>query len=238
MRGGLTTIAFVLLWQGIILVTRVPPYILPAPYAVVLAVQNNAGMLFDNALVTAGEVLIGLLIGTLLGVGLAIAMALSTRLRLALRPALVISQAVPVFALAPVLTLWLGYGWTSKIAMTVLIVFFPLASVFLDGLLATPAGALDLGQLAAASRWRVLWWLRLPHGVPSLFSGLSIAAVYAPIGAVVGEWIGASKGLGFVMLMANARSKTDLMFAALLIVIALTVMLHGLALVLARRYAG
>jgi putative hydroxymethylpyrimidine transport system permease protein len=238
MRGVLTTIAFVLLWQVVILVTRVPPYILPSPYTVARALQTNAGMLFDNALVTAGEVLIGLLIGTLLGVGLAIAMTLSTRLRLALRPALVISQAVPVFALAPVLTLWLGYGLTSKIAMTVLIVFFPLSSVFLDGLLATPAGALDLGQLAAATRWHVLWWLRLPHAVPSLFSGLSIAAVYAPIGAVVGEWVGASKGLGFVMLMANARSKTDLMFAALLIVIGLSVMLHWLAMTLSRRFAG
>jgi putative hydroxymethylpyrimidine transport system permease protein len=235
MRAVLTAIAFGLLWQGVILVTRVPPYILPAPYVVALALQNNAGMLIDNALVTAGEVLIGLLIGTLLGVALAIAMTLSTRLRFALRPALVVSQAVPVFALAPVLTLWLGYGLTSKIAMTVLIVFFPLASVFLDGLLATPAGSLDLGQLAAASRWRVLWWLRLPHAVPSLFSGLSIAAVYAPIGAVIGEWVGASKGLGYVMLLANARSKTDLMFAALLIVIGLTVMLHWIASVAAQR---
>ncbi len=238
MRGFLTAISFILLWQAVILVTHVPPYIFPPPLAVARAMLSNAGMLFDNALVTSGEVLIGLLIGTILGVGLAVAMALSARLRLALRPALVISQAVPVFALAPVLTLWLGYGLTSKIAMTVLIVFFPLASVFLDGLLATPAGSLDLGQLAAASRWRVLWWLRLPHALPSLASGLAIAAIYAPIGAVIGEWVGASKGLGFVMLMANARSKTDLMFAALLIVVALTVMLHFFASVVARRMAG
>jgi putative hydroxymethylpyrimidine transport system permease protein len=234
----LTILGFALLWQAVVRLTGVPPYILPPPLAVLAALRANADVLAANALVTTGEVLIGLALGTVLGVGAAVLMALSDRVHRVLRPALVISQAVPVFALAPVLTLWLGYGLSSKIAMTVLIVFFPLTSVFLDGLLATPEAALDLGRLAAATRWRTLLWLRLPHALPALGSGLGIAAVYAPIGAVIGEWVGASKGLGFVMLMANARSKTDLMFAALLILIGLTVLLHGLAAVLGRRLAA
>lgn len=238
MRVVLTILGFALLWQAVVRLTGVPPYILPPPLAVLAALRANADVLAANALVTTGEVLIGLALGTVLGVGAAVLMALSDRVHRVLRPALVISQAVPVFALAPVLTLWLGYGLSSKIAMTVLIVFFPLTSVFLDGLLATPEAALDLGRLAAATRWRTLLWLRLPHALPALGSGLGIAAVYAPIGAVIGEWVGASKGLGFVMLMANARSKTDLMFAALLILIGLTVLLHGLAAVLGRRLAA
>ena len=234
MRTVAAILLFGAVWQAIVLLTGVPPYILPPPLLVLAAGWTNASVLFANALVTTGEVLLGLVLGTVFGVGAAITMALSDRLRNILRPVLVISQAVPVFALAPVLTLWLGYGLAAKIAMTVLIVFFPLASVFLDGLMATPESTLDLARLASATRWRTLLWLRLPHALPALVSGLGVAVVYAPIGAVIGEWVGASQGLGFVMLMANARSHADLMFAALLVLGALTMALHGAAQSLSR----
>jgi putative hydroxymethylpyrimidine transport system permease protein len=229
MRTVAAILLFGAIWQAVVMLTGVPTYILPPPLLVLLAVWANAGVLLANAMVTAEEVLLGLFLGTAFGVGTAVAMALSDRLRGLLRPALVVSQAVPVFALAPVLTLWLGYGLAAKIAMTVLIVFFPLASVFLDGLMTTPESTLDLARLASATRWRTLLWLRLPHALPALASGLGIAAVYAPIGAVIGEWVGASQGLGYVMLMANARSHTDLMFAALLVLVGLTLGLHRTA---------
>jgi putative hydroxymethylpyrimidine transport system permease protein len=229
MRTVAAILLFGAIWQAVVMLTGVPTYILPPPLLVLLAVWANAGVLLANAVVTAEEVLLGLFLGTAFGVGTAVAMALSDRLRGLLRPALVVSQAVPVFALAPVLTLWLGYGLAAKIAMTVLIVFFPLASVFLDGLMATPESTLDLARLSSATRWRTLLWLRLPHALPALASGLGIAAVYAPIGAVIGEWVGASQGLGYVMLMANARSHTDLMFAALLVLVGLTLGLHRTA---------
>jgi putative hydroxymethylpyrimidine transport system permease protein len=229
MRTVAAILLFGAVWQAVVMLTGVPTYILPPPLLVLLAGWANAGVLLANAMVTAEEVLLGLFLGTAFGVSTAVAMALSDRLRGLVRPALVVSQAVPVFALAPVLTLWLGYGLAAKIAMTVLIVFFPLASVFLDGLMATPESTLDLARLASATRWRTLLWLRLPHALPALASGLGIAAVYAPIGAVIGEWVGASQGLGYVMLMANARSHTDLMFAALLVLVALTLGLHRTA---------
>jgi putative hydroxymethylpyrimidine transport system permease protein len=229
MRTVAAILLFGAIWQAVVMLTGVPTYILPPPLLVLLAVWANAGVLLANAVVTAEEVLLGLFLGTAFGVGTAVAMALSDRLRGLLRPALVVSQAVPVFALAPVLTLWLGYGLAAKIAMTVLIVFFPLASVFLDGLMATPESTLDLARLSSATRWRTLLWLRLPHALPALASGLGIAAVYAPIGAVIGEWVGASQGLGYVMLMANARSHADLMFAALLVLVGLTLGLHRTA---------
>ena len=229
MRTVAAILLFGAVWQAVVMLTGVPPYILPPPLLVLLAGWANAGVLLANAMVTAEEVLLGLFLGTAFGVSTAVAMALSDRLRGLVRPALVVSQAVPVFALAPVLTLWLGYGLAAKIAMTVLIVFFPLASVFLDGLMTTPESTLDLARLASASRWRTLLWLRLPHALPALASGLGIAAVYAPIGAVIGEWVGASQGLGYVMLMANARSHTDLMFAALLVLVGLTLGLHRTA---------
>lgn len=121
--------------------------------------------------------------------------------------------------------------------MTVLLVFFPVASGFLDGLSGTPAEVLDLSRIARASCWRELCWLRLPHALPSLGAGLRIAVTYAPSGAVIGEWIGASKGLGYLMLMANARMRIQLIFAALLLIVAMTVIMNVAVSHLLRRYA-
>ena len=152
-------------------------------------------------------------------------MASSTARRLLL-PLMVFSQTGPVFALAPLLTLWLGYGIGSKIAMTLLIIYFPVASTFYDGLRNTPPGFLDLAATMNATPRRTLFQVRVPAALPSLASGLKLAAVYAPIGAVIGEWVGASRGLGYLMLLANGRVKIDLMFAALVVLAALTILLH------------
>lgn len=225
----LAALAMVLaLWQGLVLLTGVPAFILPAPLTVFQAGVSNVGMLAQAALTTSLEVAIGLLLGIGLGLAGAIAMTLSNALRQVLQPLLAISQAIPVFALAPILTLWLGFGLASKVVVVVLIVFFPIASAFHDGLQATPMGALDLGILARASVWHGLIWLRIPHALPAFGAALRIAAIYAPIGAVTGEWVGASDGLGHVMLLANARSKTDLMFAALGVLTAMTIGLRKL----------
>jgi putative hydroxymethylpyrimidine transport system permease protein len=151
------------------------------------------------------------------------------------QPALVFSQAVPVFALAPILMLWLGYGLWSKVAVAVLIIYFPVASTFLDGLLRTPQGYLDLAHCMGATPRRTMWRVRIPAALPALASGLRLAAVYAPIGAVIGEWVGASRGLGYLMLFANGRARIDLMFAALLVLAVLTILLHAAVDAAARR---
>jgi putative hydroxymethylpyrimidine transport system permease protein len=143
-----------------------------------------------------------------------------------MRPILVFTQALPVFALAPILTLWLGFGMGSKIAMAVLIIYFPVTSAFFDGLMRTPAGFLDLARTMGAGKWATLWRIRVPAALPSLGSGLRLAAVYAPIGAVIGEWVGSSQGLGYLMLLANGRAKTDLMFAALFTLGLLSILLY------------
>ena len=141
-------------------------------------------------------------------------------------PILVFSQAVPVFALAPILTLWFGYGIGSKIIMAVLIIYFPVASNFLDGLRNTNQAWLDLAETMGAKPMQVLACLRLPAALPSLGAGLKLAAVYAPIGVIIGEWVGASKGVGYLMLLAGGRVKIDLMFASLFVLAAFTVLLH------------
>jgi putative hydroxymethylpyrimidine transport system permease protein len=153
-------------------------------------------------------------------------MAAAAGIRRWLLPVLVVSQAVPVFALAPVLVLWLGYGMASKIAMAVLIIFFPVAAATYDGLNRTRTGWLELARVMNASKWAVLIHIRVPAALPAFASGLRVATAVAPIGAVVGEWVGASTGLGFAMLHANARMQTDLLFAALALLALLSVTLY------------
>ncbi|MEZ5740512.1 MAG: ABC transporter permease [Burkholderiaceae bacterium] len=216
------------LWQGLVLLTDAPPYILPGPGRVMTAGWHNAGLIASHAGITALEVALGLLLGSLLGIATALVLMMLPRTRQAVLPLLVFSQAVPVFALAPLLTLWFGYGIGSKILMAVLIIFFPVTSSFLDGLQRTDRGLLDLADTLGAGPVSTLFQLRVPAALPSLGSGLRLAAVYAPIGAVIGEWVGASRGLGYLMLLANGRVKTDLMFAALLVLALLTVLLYTL----------
>ncbi|MFT6774216.1 MAG: putative hydroxymethylpyrimidine transport system permease protein [Paracoccaceae bacterium] len=238
LRGIVAAALLLAGWEGAVRLSGVPPFILPGPLRVGRAFWDNAGLIAHHGAVTLAEVLIGLAVGVALGALVAVALAMSARLSAVLRPALLVSQAIPVFALAPILTLWLGYGMTPKVAMAVLIIFFPVASAFHDGLMRLPPGLADLSRVMGASRWREMRRLRIPAAAPSLASGLRIAAVYAPIGAVIGEWVGASQGLGYLMLLANGRAKIDLMFAALAALVAMTLLLHWGVSVLAARVGG
>ena len=220
------TLALLALWEVAVRLTGVPPFILPGPLRVAEALWQNAGLIAQHTAITAAEVGLGLVIGAALGIATAIGIAVSPLARAFVRPALVATQALPVFALAPILTLWLGYGMASKVLMAVLIIYFPVTSAFFDGLMRTPPGWLDLGRTMGASPATLMWRLRVPAAVPALASGLKLAAVYAPIGAVIGEWVGAAGGLGYLMLLANGRAKTDLMFAALAVLAVLTLLLH------------
>lgn len=216
-----------LLWQVLVWVAGLPPYLLPGPWAVAQALVAHRGELAPAALLTAAATLIGLAMGAGLGVVLALWMAAWPRLARALAPVLIVSQTIPVFALAPILTLWLGFGLAPKLAMVVLITFAPVAQALHDGLRALSSARADLAEVMGASRSAVLWHLALPGALPQLASGLRLAAIYAPLGAVIGEWMGGAQGLGALMLHANGRMKTDLMFAALLVVIALALLLQA-----------
>jgi putative hydroxymethylpyrimidine transport system permease protein len=166
---------------------------------------------------TLFEIIAGLLLGTFLGALSALSMIASFSLKRWLLPVLVISQAIPVFALAPLLVLWFGYGMSSKIAMAVLIIFFPVTAAFYDGLRRIEPEWLELAQVMNAKPLAVIRHIRIPSALPAFASGLRVATAVAPIGAVVGEWVGSSKGLGFYMLHANARMQIDVMFAALVV---------------------
>lgn len=216
-RGLLAACGLVLLWQGFVWWTEVPPFLLPAPGRVALALFSRWDIIAGHALTTAAEIVLGLALGALLGIATALVLAAWPGGRRWMLPLLLASQAVPVFAIAPLLTLWLGYGIFSKVTMATIIIFFPVATAFYDGLRRTEPGLLDLAATMGASRFALLCRVRVPAALPALASGLRVAAAVAPIGAVVGEWVGSSAGLGYLMLQANGRSQTDVMFAALFV---------------------
>ena len=222
---------FVLLgaWQLVVVAFDMPKFILPSPFLVFSKLVANPELLWDHSLITLAEILLGLLLGLFMGISLALLMLLFTPVRNWLLPVLIASQAIPVFALAPVLMLWFGYGMTSKVVMAALIIFFPVCTTCFDGLRHTPAGYLDLAHTMGASRRQMLLKVRLPAALPTLASGIRVAMVVAPIGAVVGEWVGSSGGLGYLMLQANARMQIADMFAALFILALFSISLYYIA---------
>jgi putative hydroxymethylpyrimidine transport system permease protein len=228
LRLGLTAAGLLLAWEALVRLTGVPSFILPGPAAVFTALVERRDVLLQNAGVTAAEILAGLALGALFGAMSALLLASSAVARRWLMPLLVASQALPVFALAPLLVLWLGYGMASKVAMAVLIIFFPVTAAFYDGLKRAEPGWLDLAHVMNAGRGATLWQIRVPAALPAMASGLRVAAAVAPIGAVVGEWVGSSAGLGYLMLQSNARMQTSTMFAALLILTGMALALYGL----------
>jgi len=213
------------LWQLVVVVAGPPAYILPGPWPVVKALVTQFSVLLSHLLTTTLEMVCGLLLGIMLGTSCALVMIISSRLKRWMLPLLLISQALPVFALAPVLILWFGYGMASKIAMALLIIFFPVTASFYQGMRRTSPELLQLARIMGAKPLAILRYIVVPSGLPSFAAGVRMAAAVAPIGAVVGEWVGSSSGLGFYMLHANGRMQIDRMFAALLLLAGLSLLL-------------
>jgi putative hydroxymethylpyrimidine transport system permease protein len=224
-RALTTTLALLVAWWLLVKLTAAPAYLLPDPISVAAALWHQRTLLLWATLTTLSETILGLLLGTLLGATSALTIVFSPLMQRWLLPLLLISQAIPVFALAPLLVLWFGYGIASKIVMTILVIFFPITAAFSDGLRRTDPGMLELARTMNASPFAILRHVRLPAALPAFGSGLRVATAIAPIGAIVGEWVGASAGLGYVMLNANARIQTDLMLAAVVILAVMTMTL-------------
>lgn len=215
-----------LIWQAAIWLFAPPRYMLPSPADVVQAFARQPAFLLSQSLVTGCEILLGLMFGAAFGITTALAVAAFPRTGRLFWPMVLILQTFPVFVLAPLLVLWFGFGMTSKVVMTTIIIFFPVASAFADGLRRTDQFILDAVSLTPATHWQTLVHVRAPLALPALISGLRVAAPLAPLGAVIGEWVGASAGLGFVMVQANARMHTDIVFAAMTVLAVLTVALR------------
>lgn len=233
MRPLITATGLLLGWELLVWLTGLPVYMLPPPSTVAVVMVERLGLLLEQASWTASEMVLGLVLGLLLGACLAIALAASAAWRRWALPVVIVSQAIPVIAIAPLLVVWLGYGMASKVAMAALVIFFPVASTLYDGLRRTDPGWVDLARTMGASPRALLLQIRLPAALPAFASGARIAAAVAPIGAVIGEWVGASAGLGYLMTQSLARGQTPLAFAALVLLCLL-----GLALYYATDWVG
>lgn len=220
-------LAFLLVWEWGVRALGVPFYILPAPSRIAGLLVAEQGVLLAQAAVTLEEVLLGFAIAFVVGIALAVLVFSSRTVERALYPLIVASQTVPVFAIAPLLIVWFGYGMLSKVAMAALIVFFPIVVNTVDGLRAADPDMVNLLRILGATPAQVLRVIRVPAALPFVFSGTRIAVATSVIGAVIGEWVGATQGLGFLMVHANAQLHIDLVFAAIVYLSAMALGLFG-----------
>lgn len=213
----LLVVGLLAIWELAVRVGGVPSYILPAPTRIASTLVGQLPLLLHHAAATALELALGLLVAGVCGMGLAVAMAASRSLERALAPFLIASQMMPVFAIAPLLVVWLGYGILPKVVVAAIIGFFPVAVSVRDGLRSASTETRELLVSMGASRVQLFTKLLFPASLPSLFSGLKVSATLCVVGATIGEWVGARRGLGFLMLEANARLRVDLVFASIVV---------------------
>jgi NitT/TauT family transport system permease protein len=214
---GLTCLA---IWEAAVRVGHTSPLVLPAPSVVAQSLWQGlrSGYLGPHMAHTLTEVVLGLWLGASMGFVGGVVLGESARLRGVLMPYVVISQVVPKLALAPLFIVWFGFGTLPTVVMTALICFFPLLENTATCLQQVDAHQLELFRMLRASPWQTLWRLKLPAGLPSIMAGLRVAVVLAWVGAVVGEFIGASRGLGALIIAAQGSMDTPLMFAVLTVI--------------------
>ncbi len=224
-------------WQLLVQWGDFPAFILPGPGRVwqrfLLALTSHT--LLPHTLFTLREVLSGLALGVSLASTLGYAIARSPALERLLSPYIVASQSVPVVAIAPLLVIWFGPGMLSKVLICALIVFFPVLVNTVVGVRSVPADLRDLMRSLNASRWQVFWLLEAPAALPVFLGGLRIGATLAVIGAVVGEFVGADRGLGFLINVARGQFDTALVFVAVFTLILMAMCLYGLVVLLEKR---
>ena len=226
--AALLLLAFVGAWQWVASLPSVDDLTLASPGEVWGAFGEDGDLLLDNAGVTLVEVLLGLALSIVAGVAFAIAMHLSRTLREAAYPLVVASQAIPIVVLAPIFVLAFDYGIGPKLAIVALICFFPITVNVLDGLRSVEEDQLKLMRSFGASRLRTLRSVELPSALPSFFSGLRVAATVSVIGAVFGEWAGADKGLGRLVLLGNNQLQTPRVYAGVVLLTLMAVALFAL----------
>lgn len=217
----------IVLWEACVQIAQIPLYLLPAPSDILQALAENKAILFSHALVTLAEALIGLVIALCLGMLTAILMDLSKAFRNSLYPHLVVTQTVPVMVLAPLFSIWLGFGMAPKVLIVIFMCYFPITISFADGMAQVSQKQIALLKSFQASRLQIYTMVKIPSAANSLFSGLKVAATYCVGGAIVGEWISSSAGLGYYMLRVKNGYMLDKVFATVVVVILLSLLLNG-----------
>jgi ABC-type nitrate/sulfonate/bicarbonate transport system permease component len=221
-------------WELYVRARGIADYVLPAPSQVWRALVDMAPDLGPDIRATVTEATIGLALAAVAGVAFAVVIATWSFARRAVYPLLVVSQAVPALVLAPILIVWLGFGLLPKVVVVALVGFFPIVVSTVDGLVGADPERIDLVRSFGGGRFDRLRLVQVPSALPAFFAGCKIAATYAVVGAVIGEWMGSSEGLGLVMTRASRAFRTDRVFAAIVVVAAVSLALFAVVSLLAR----
>jgi putative hydroxymethylpyrimidine transport system permease protein len=214
---------------------KLESFLVPSPAEIAESLWQSRSLLAENAWVTLREMLLGLGLSLVVGVALAFAMHLSRLVRDTLNPLIVVSQTIPILAIAPILIIWLGFGIWPKAIVVLLICFFPVAVGTFAGLGTADPEATKMMRSLDASRLQILWRVETPTALPYFFTGVRLAVVLAPIGAIFGEWVGSSSGLGHLILQDNGQLETARLFASVVILSAMALLLFALTALAQRR---
>ena len=224
----ITSIGLLAVWEACVWIFQVPLYVLPAPSQVIAALVKDAGVLFDHSLVTVAEALAGMGIALVLSVLLGILMDAFPAFKQSIYPLLVVTQTVPMIVLAPIFIIYLGFGLAPKILTVVLMCFFPVVVSFTDGMAQVSPAYQNLLYAYGAKRTQIYTLAKIPAALPTLLSGMKVAATYSITGAVVGEWIASQAGLGYYLLRVKNGYMLDKVFACVIVIILLSLLMNGL----------
>lgn len=235
LRSALYVAILLTAWAILCSVISIPVYILPHPLDVFSSFINHTGLLLWHSGISLLEIILGIIIGLFLA---AISILLSEKMpkiRHTLFSSLVSLQTIPIFAIIPLFLLWFGHGFLTKILIVGLSSFFPITANVLQGLERCPKGYRDMGRLMQMSGTNFFFRIKLPYSLPFLMAGLKIAAVHAPVTVIAADWIGATHGLGYLIMLASGRLQLDIMFACIMILIAYSLLFHKLICTLQKR---
>ena len=223
-----TPFLFILIWH--LIAAGTTPLILPGPQDVFMRLFSYfvSGRVWPHLFMTTQEILAGFVLGSILGLGFGTLISESVIARKVIMPYIIVTQALPKFALAPMLVIWFGFGMAPKVIIAALIAFFPLVENTYMGLTSTPGSQLELFRALRASRITTLLKLRVPHAIPAIFSGFRVALMLSLVGAVVAEYVGANQGLGALIIVSQGTLDTELMFVSFVVLTALGLSLDWL----------
>lgn len=221
--------ALLVVWQIAATLMEVPRWLLPSPTDIAVAMISSADLLARHGLITLEEVVVGFAIAFVVGIALALAIAFSRTLERAIYPFVIASQTIPVIAIAPILLIWFGYGLLPKVIVVALTCFFPIVVNMVDGLRSVDPELVSLMRTLGSSRWQIFAKAQFPSSLPSLFSGTKVAIAVSVIGAVIGEWVGSSAGLGYFMVRSASQFQTARVFAAIVVLSVMGVALFAIA---------
>lgn len=211
----LVIISLLIIWQILTIILDIPKWLLPSPITILMEIYNNFSLLIGHSLVTIQEIFFGFIFALILGIALAISIDKSRVVEKSIYPFVIASQTIPIIAITPLLLVWIGYGIFTKIIIVALISFFPIVVNMVDGLRSTDISIEKMAITLGANKFQLLTLIRIPSSLPYLFSGMKIGISISVIGAVIGEWVGASSGLGYLMLQSAPRFQTALVFASI-----------------------